>query len=117
MTEVDHKKVSAGELRAAMTALAAERAGKAVDPMEVAVSIAGRDEKVWRRLMPRIRTEAARLAKAGAIVVLRKGKPSDPERIRGLWRFRQPVPGEVLPDFKALRAAEAALIEDEDDED
>jgi hypothetical protein len=43
----------------------------------------------WQRLMPRIRREAALLAREGRIDVLRKGKPVDPEaEIRGVIRLR-----------------------------
>lgn len=96
---IDPRRVRASAIRETMSGLARARAPRPVDPMEVAVAIAGKDEKVWRRLMKPIKDEAARLAKAGTIVILRKGKPVDPDKIRGLWRFRLLGPDEAPPVF------------------
>lgn len=110
---IDPRRVKAAEIRERMIALASERGPtKAVDPMEVAVSIAGKDEKVWRRLMKPIKDEAARLGKKNQIVVLRKGKPVEPDKIRGLWRYRLLAEGEAPPVFEP-----AAADEDLDDDD
>ena len=110
---IDPRRVKAAEIRERMIALASERGPKkAVDPMEVAVSIAGKDEKIWRRLMKPIKDEAARLAKKNQIVVLRKGKPVEPDKIRGLWRYRILAEGEAPPVFEP-----AAEDEDLDDDD
>lgn len=114
---IDPRRVKAAEIRTTMLALAGERgAARAVDPMEVAVAIAGRDEKIWRKLMKPIKEEAKRLAGAGEIVLLRKGRPADPESLRGLWRFRLLAAGETPPVFE-VRAAGAAADDDEDDRD
>lgn len=115
---IDPYHVKASTLRETMVAMATDRKGKAVDPMEVAVAVVGKDEKVWRKLMKPIKEEAARLAGDGVLVILRKGKPTDPTKIRGLWRFRLKAEGEVLPDFAALAASEAELDDfNEEDED
>lgn len=113
----DPYRVKAADIRATMTSLATERGpGRAVDPMEVAVAIAGKDEKLWRKLMKPIKDEAKRLAAAGEIVVLRKGRPTDPETLRGLWRFRLLAPGEAPPVFEKGPAADlAGFADDEDD--
>jgi hypothetical protein len=59
---------------------------KSICPSEVARAL---DPEDWQRLMPRIRREAALLAREGRIDVLRKGKPVDPEQeIRGVIRLR-----------------------------
>ena len=59
---------------------------KSICPSEVARAL---DPEEWQRLMPRIRREAALLAREGRIDVLRKGKPVDPEQeIRGVIRLR-----------------------------
>ncbi len=111
---IDPVRIKAAALREAMMSLAAERGpGRAVDPMEVAVRVAGKDEKVWRRLMKPIRDEAERLARDRKIVVLRKGRPADPSRIRGLWRFRLRGEDEPDPVFEAARPDPFA----DDDED
>jgi hypothetical protein len=65
---------------------AARGAEKSICPSEVARAL---DPEDWQRLMPRIRREAALLAREGRIDVLRKGKPVDPEQeIRGVIRLR-----------------------------
>jgi hypothetical protein len=97
---VDPVRIKAAVLRETMLSLAAERgATRAVDPMEVAVRVAGKDEKVWRRLMKPIRDEARRLAADRRIVVLRKGRPANPASLRGLWRFRLRTEDEPDPAF------------------
>jgi hypothetical protein len=59
---------------------------KSICPSEVARAL---EPEEWQRLMPRIRREAALLAREGRIDVLRKGKPVDPEQeIRGVIRLR-----------------------------
>jgi hypothetical protein len=111
---IDPMRVRAATLREAMLALASERGPeKAVDPIEVAVRVAGRNEKVWRRLMKSIRDEAVRLALDRRIVVLRKGKPANPEAIRGLWRFRLRGSGEPDPVFE--KKPNAPVRDDDDD--
>jgi hypothetical protein len=64
----------------------ARGAGKSICPSEVARALEAED---WQKLMPRIRREAALLAREGRIDILRKGKPVDPEaEIRGVIRLR-----------------------------
>jgi hypothetical protein len=111
---IDPVRVKASTLRETMMTLAAERGpARAVDPIEVAVAVAGKDEKIWRRLMKPIRDEAVRLARDGRIVVLRKGKPADPATLKGLWRFRLRGPDEPDPVF-APRPADPFVDDDED---
>jgi hypothetical protein len=65
---------------------AARGAEKSICPSEVARALEPED---WQKLMPRIRREAAVLAREGRIDILRKGKPVDPEaEIRGVIRLR-----------------------------
>jgi hypothetical protein len=65
---------------------AARGAEKSICPSEVARALEPED---WQKLMPRIRREAALLAREGRIDILRKGKPVDPEaEIRGVIRLR-----------------------------
>jgi hypothetical protein len=112
---VDPVRVKAATLREAMLSLASERgSGRAVDPMEVAVKVAGPNEKIWRRLMKPIKDEATRLARDRRIVVLRKGKPADPDAIRGLWRFRLRDPDEPDPQFES-RPQPAGLADDDEE--
>lgn len=73
-------------------AMVAERAAdKTVCPSEVARAIAGPDETKWRLLMPPIRAEAVRLAKAGRIAIKRKGRVVDPDDFKGIYRLAPPA--------------------------
>lgn len=65
-------------------------AGKAVSPQVAAVSIAGKDEKEWRKLMTPLKLAAKRLAVRGEIELLRKSKPVPVEELRGLYKMRLP---------------------------
>jgi hypothetical protein len=44
----------------------------------------------WGPLMQPIRRVAVRLAAEGRIVILRKGKPVDPEEFKGVYRLAAP---------------------------
>ena len=62
--------------------------GSSVSPNDVARALAP-GEEAWRSLLGPIRAAAIRLARAGRIEVLRKGKPVDPQaEIRGVIRLR-----------------------------
>jgi hypothetical protein len=62
--------------------------GSSVSPNDVARAVAP-GEEAWRRLLGPVRAAAIRLARAGRIEVLRKGKPVDPQAgIRGVIRLR-----------------------------
>lgn len=75
-------------IEATILRLCAERGpGKSICPSEVARALAGADGTVWRLLMPPVREVAFRLARAGRIQVLRKGRPIGPEAARGVIRL------------------------------
>lgn len=122
MTAVDPHRVKAGQIRDVLLLLASESpSGKPIGPDAIARAIAGKNEKVWRRLMKPIKDEAVRLAKDGKVVLVRKGKPVDPDRIRGLYRIRLRAEGEALPVFESSVADEDLeldddFLSDEDDE-
>ncbi|NKE47908.1 DUF3253 domain-containing protein [Roseomonas frigidaquae] len=66
---------------------------KSICPSEVARALAP-EEDAWRRLMGPIRAAAIRLARAGQVEVLRKGKPVGTDTaIRGVIRLRAPQAG------------------------
>jgi hypothetical protein len=75
--------------QAILTLLAAKGAQKSISPTEAARALAGNppDDK-WRGSLSPIRLAAMRLAKAGRIEFLRKGKPVPPEDARGVIRLR-----------------------------
>lgn len=60
--------------------------GASISPSEVAAALA---PEAWRPLLGPIRQAAARLASAGRIEILRKGKPVPPEEMRGVVRLRR----------------------------
>ena len=71
----------------AILALAAERgAASSITPEDAARAV---DADNWRRHLHEVRAAAARLAKAGRIVILRKGKPvADVDAVKGVIRLR-----------------------------
>ena len=81
-------------LEAVILALcAAESPGKSIDPMLAATTFTQRrgDEPIaWRKHLTEVRRVAVRLALAGRLVILRKGKPVDPLDFRGVYRLRLP---------------------------
>ena len=78
-------------LREEILRLVHERgAGKTVCPSEVARSIAGSDEKVWRLLMTPIRHAAIALSDEGRVVIKRKGRPVAPAELKGIYRLSLP---------------------------
>lgn len=66
-----------------------EGAPRSIDPSEPARALAAGAED-WQRLLPLVRRAAVRLAKAGKLVIYRKGKPVDPEDFRGVYRLGLP---------------------------
>lgn len=63
-------------------------AERSISPAEVAQSL-GPD---WRTKLTAVRRAAIRLAEAGQIEILRKGRRVDPAGVRGVIRLRQPSP-------------------------
>ena len=45
---------------------------------------------LWRRYLPAVKQQALFLARAGKLVVLRKGKPVDPQSAKGVIRYQRP---------------------------
>jgi hypothetical protein len=62
-------------------------------PTDAAKAIAaaeGGDDLAWRARLQDVRRTAITLAKAGQLVIYRKGKPADPENFRGVYRIGLP---------------------------
>jgi hypothetical protein len=74
----------------AILALCRERGpAKSICPTDAARRLAGhQSDLAWRAALPRIKRAAARLAQAGIIDILRKGKPIAPADARGVVRLR-----------------------------
>jgi len=75
--------------QAILALLTARGAEKSICPTEAARLLAGhpKDES-WRGQLSPVRLAARRLAKAGRIEILHKGKPVAPETARGVLRLR-----------------------------
>ncbi len=72
----------------AIFALLAEREpGKSISPNEAAQAV---DPEAWPRLMPQVRATAIGLARQGRLVLTRKGRPADPNALKGVYRLRLP---------------------------
>ena len=65
--------------------------GKSICPSEVARDLGPN----WQSRMTDVRRAAIRLALAGRIEILRKGKPADPVAVKGVIRLRAAPSGEA----------------------
>ncbi|MGO4573679.1 DUF3253 domain-containing protein [Microvirga sp. 2TAF3] len=85
------KSATPEELETTMLALVAERgAGKTLDPTEVARALGGDHPDGWGPLMQPVRQMAVRLMKEGRVLILRKGRPVDPDDFKGIYRLTLP---------------------------
>ena len=65
-------------------------ADKTICPSEVARTLVGSDEKLWRLLMKPIKIEAMRLASEGRVDIRRKGRSVAPIGVKGIYRIGLP---------------------------
>jgi hypothetical protein len=85
------KNATPEDLESAMLALLEERGpGGTIGPADVAQAIGGNQPDGWGPLMQPVRKVAVRLMKEGRIVILRKGRPVDPDDFRGTYRLAMP---------------------------
>ncbi|AWM86719.1 DUF3253 domain-containing protein [Microvirga sp. 17 mud 1-3] len=88
------EKATVQEIEETMLALVAARGeGRTVGPSEVARALGGDQPDGWGRLMQPVRQVAVRLMKEGRIVILRKGRPVDPDDFKGVYRLTVPPKG------------------------
>jgi hypothetical protein len=67
--------------------------GRSINPTDAALAYAtarGEDALAWRGHLSGVRAAAVRLAEAGRLLILRKGKPADPSDFRGVYRLGAP---------------------------
>jgi len=94
VSETVRGKPAAQAIEDALLALAAARgAGKTICPSEVARALGGPHPDGWGPLMQPVRREAVRLMKQGRVVIVRKGRPVDPDDFRGVYRIALPDTG------------------------
>ncbi len=75
--------------QAILDMLAARGEHKSICPTDAAKALAGNPpDESWRRSLAPVKLAAQRLARAGQIEILRKGKPVDPEVLHGVIRLR-----------------------------
>jgi hypothetical protein len=67
--------------------LAERKPGASIAPEEAARAA---DPEGWRGKIAQVRATAVGLARQGRLVILRKGKPADPEALKGVYRLRLP---------------------------
>ncbi|WP_297371681.1 DUF3253 domain-containing protein [Acidocella sp.] len=74
---------------AILSTLAARGPQKSISYAEAAKALAGNPpDESWHKSMHPVRLAAVRLARAGVIEILRKGKPIDPNNLHGVLRLR-----------------------------
>lgn len=75
--------------QAILDSLKAIGPGKSICPTQAARALAGNPaDQSWRHSLSPVRLAAQRLAKAGKIEILRKGKPINPDILHGVIRLR-----------------------------
>ena len=78
-------------IAATLLRLAVERGpDRTLDPAEAARALGGPHPDGWGPLMQPIRRVAVDLAREGRLLILRKGKPIDPDDFKGVYRLRLP---------------------------
>ena len=88
--------MSEATLEAAILRMVAERGpDKSICPSEVARAVAPGGEDSWRPMLSATRRAAIRLAAAGRLDILRKGRVVDPIEVRGVIRLRMRPPEET----------------------
>ena len=81
----------AEEITAVLLRLLAEAGpDKSISPADAARAIGGPHPDGWGPLMQPIRRAAVSLAEDGRLVILRKGKPVDPQDFKGVYRLTLP---------------------------
>ena len=80
-------------IEATILKLIAERgAGNTISPADAAKELGAASGKDWHQFLQPVRQAAIRLAREGRVVIMRKGKPADPDAFKGVYRLG--VPGE-----------------------
>ena len=81
---------------------------KSIEPAEVAKEL---QPEQWQRMLPKVRACALGLMRQGRLTITKKGKPVDPNAVKGVIRLRLPTEAETAAALAALPPA----VEDHDD--
>ena len=73
--------------------------GKSIEPAEIAKAL---QPVQWQRMMPKVRGMALGLMRQGRLTITKKGKPIDPNAMKGVIRLRHPTPDEAAAAIAAL---------------
>jgi hypothetical protein len=71
---------------AILNKIAALEPGKSIEPAEVAKEL---QPEQWQRMLPKVRAVALNLMRQGKLTITKKGKPVDPDQVRGVTRLRK----------------------------
>ena len=77
--------------------LAAAAPNKSISPEDVARAIADERRRPkdppdhWRQYLPAVKQQALHLARAGKLIVMRKGKAVDANTAKGVIRYKRPI--------------------------
>lgn len=82
--------------------------GKSIEPSEVAKDL---QPEQWQRMLPKVKATALGLMRQGKLTIIKKGKPVDPNAVKGVIRLRLPTEAETAA---ALAALPPKTDEDED---
>lgn len=61
------------------------RDGESISPNDIAKAI---DREHWQRELPKVRAVVIGLARQGRVELLRKGRPVEPDGLKGIYRLR-----------------------------
>ncbi|NKB48008.1 MAG: DUF3253 domain-containing protein [Alphaproteobacteria bacterium] len=77
--------------------LAASEPNSSLSPQQIAQAVADARRRpndppdLWRRYLPAVKQQALHLARAGKLIVMRKGKEVDAQTAKGVIRYKRPI--------------------------
>ena len=83
--------------------------GKSIEPTDVAKEL---QPEQWQRMLPKVRGVALGLMRQGRLTITKKGKPVDPNAVKGVIRLRLPTAEETA----AALAAMPPVVDEGDDD-
>jgi len=73
--------------------------GKSIEPSDVAKEL---QPEQWQRMLPKVKAVALGLMRQGKLTITKKGKPVDPNAVKGVIRLRLPTEAETAAAVAAL---------------